>query len=100
MKQTSNALTFLMAQYRAIFKNAYFKGIATAAIVTAGLAVGSANAAKTGEWLDQAPESGAASVVITSGTEEILQSGRSTKFANGLTHVFQRNLGSDLSKTA
>ena len=34
-----------MAQYRAIFKNAYFKGLATAAVVTMGLAVGQAQAA-------------------------------------------------------
>ena len=46
MKQTNNALKFLLAQYRAIFKHAYFKGLATAAIVTAGLAIaGTAQAA-------------------------------------------------------
>ena len=44
MKQTSNAIKFLMAQYRAIFKSAYFKGLATAAVVTAGLAAGAAQA--------------------------------------------------------
>ena len=44
MKQTNNAIKFLMAQYRAIFKNAYFKGLATAALVTAGLAAGAAQA--------------------------------------------------------
>ena len=47
MKQTNNALKFLLAQYRAIFKNAYVKGLATAVVVTAGLAVAAqpANAA-------------------------------------------------------
>ena len=40
MKQTSSALTFLMAQYRAIFKRAYIKGIASAVLLTAGLAAG------------------------------------------------------------
>ena len=46
MKQTNNAIKFLMAQYRAIFKNAYFKGIASAVLLTAGLAVaGNAQAA-------------------------------------------------------
>ena len=34
-----------MAQYRAIFQNAYFKGLATAAVVTMGLAAGQAQAA-------------------------------------------------------
>ena len=44
MKQTNNAIKFLMAQYRAIFKSAYFKGLATAAVVTMGLAAGAAQA--------------------------------------------------------
>ena len=39
MKQTNNAIKFLMAQYRAIFKNAYFKGLTSAVLLTAGLAV-------------------------------------------------------------
>ena len=47
MKQTNNAIKFLMAQYRAIFKNAYFKGMATALVLTAGLAAGQAQAANT-----------------------------------------------------
>ena len=45
MKQTNNAIKFLMAQYRAIFKNAYLKGMATALVLTAGLAAGQAQAA-------------------------------------------------------
>ena len=36
-----------MAQYRAIFQNAYFKGLATAAVVTMGLAAGQAQAKQT-----------------------------------------------------
>ena len=44
MKQTNNAIKFLMAQYRAIFKSAYFKGMATALVLTAGLAAGQAQA--------------------------------------------------------
>ena len=44
MKQTSNAIKFLLAQYRSIFKNAYFKGLATAVVVTAGLATSSGQA--------------------------------------------------------
>ena len=38
MKQTNNAIKFLMAQYRAIFKSAYFKGLTSALVLTAGLA--------------------------------------------------------------
>ena len=51
MKQTSNAIKFLLAQYRSIFKNAYFKGLATAVVVTAGLAAGAGQAqADTAPW--------------------------------------------------
>ncbi|MCK0515498.1 autotransporter outer membrane beta-barrel domain-containing protein [Anaerobiospirillum sp. NML120448] len=46
MKQTNNAIKFLMAQYRAIFQNAYFKGLATAAVVTMAMAAGQAQANK------------------------------------------------------
>ena len=44
MKISNNALNFLLAQYRAIFKRAYVKGIASAVLLTAGLAVGQAQA--------------------------------------------------------
>ena len=44
MKLSNNALNFLLAQYRAIFKRAYVKGLASAVIVTAGLAAGQAQA--------------------------------------------------------
>ena len=39
-----------MAQYRAIFKNAYFKGMATALVLTAGLAAGQAQAKDGNFW--------------------------------------------------
>ena len=52
MKQTNNAIKFLMAQYRAIFQNAYFKGLATAAVVTMGLAAGQAQAAQQTQTFD------------------------------------------------
>ena len=47
MKISNNALNFLLAQYRAIFKRAYVKGIASAVLLTAGLAAGQAQAAAT-----------------------------------------------------
>ena len=47
MKISNNALNFLLAQYRAIFKRAYYvKGIASAVLLTAGLAAGQAQAAE------------------------------------------------------
>ncbi|MDT3663077.1 MAG: hypothetical protein ROM54_06110, partial [Anaerobiospirillum sp.] len=45
MKISNNALNFLLAQYRAIFKRAYVKGLAAAVLLTAGLAAGQAQAA-------------------------------------------------------
>ena len=51
MKQTNNAIKFLMAQYRAIFKNANLKMILAATAAAATLSVGSANAAANdGKW--------------------------------------------------
>ena len=51
MKQTNNAIKFLMAQYRAIFKNANLKMILAATAAAAALSVGSANAAANdGKW--------------------------------------------------
>ena len=57
MKLSNNALNFLLAQYRAIFKRAYFKGLAAAVLVTASIAAGQAQAdnnfyftGKDGDW--------------------------------------------------
>ena len=44
MKQTNNAIKFLMAQYRAIFKNAYFKSMASAAVIALGMSMAAAPA--------------------------------------------------------
>ena len=73
MKQTNNAIKFLMAQYRAIFQNAYFKGLATAAVVTMGLAVGQAQAAaKDFTGATDAPTATAPAVptIVIDGTTE------------------------------
>ena len=51
MTLSNNAIKFLQAQYRAIFKRAYIKGLATAVLLTAGLAAGQAQAA----WPTQVP---------------------------------------------
>ena len=58
MKQTNNAIKFLMAQYRAIFKNAYFKGMATALVLTAGLAAGQSQAADIQDYYYSANQAG------------------------------------------
>ena len=50
MKISNNALNFLLAQYRAIFKRAYVKGIASAVILTAGLAAGAGQAQAAAEF--------------------------------------------------
>ena len=50
MKQTNNAIKFLMAQYRAIFKNANIAMLA--AIAASALAAGQANAADIANWKD------------------------------------------------
>ena len=40
MKQTKNALSMLLNAYRSVYKSAYFKGLASAVVLTAGLTVG------------------------------------------------------------
>ena len=70
MKQTSSALTFLMAQYRAIFKRAYIKGIATAVLLTAGLAAGQAQAADT-EGLNWGTDNATTNDIKISGTATV-----------------------------
>ncbi len=70
MKQTNNAIKFLMAQYRAIFKNANLKMILAAAAAAGALSAGAANAAtgdvnlESGEW-EQAFKDGTGTVTIT-----------------------------------
>ena len=70
MKQTNNAIKFLMAQYRAIFNNAYFKGLATAAVVTVGLAAGQAQAAADANLTaDELSAITGTDIIITGGSE-------------------------------
>ena len=52
MRNSNNAIKFLLAQYRAIFKRAYIKGLASAVLLTAGLAAGQAQAAEPTSGLD------------------------------------------------
>ncbi len=52
MKQTNNAIKFLMAQYRAIFRNANLKMFLAAATAAAALAAGQSNAAGLANWKD------------------------------------------------
>ena len=52
MKISNNALTFLLAQYRAILKQAYLKGLAPAVLLTTALAAGAAQAFANDSQLD------------------------------------------------
>ncbi len=83
MKQTNNAIKFLMAQYRAIFNNAYLKGLATAAVVTMAMAAGQAQAADlTGELQNNAAN--AQDIVVTGNNGSLTVSG-DAKFAKTIT---------------
>ena len=61
-----------MAQYRAIFQNAYFKGLATAAVVTMGLAAGQAQAAteKPFDGTADVPTGANPTIIINSDTDK------------------------------
>ena len=93
MKQTNNAIKFLMAQYRAIFKNANIAMVA--AMAAAALAAGSANAApiNLGASADQATPS----VEVTTADATANASGG---FVDELTIASGGTLTFDGSKTA
>ena len=72
MKQTNNAIKFLMAQYRAVFKSAYVSGITTAVALTSFLAAAQAHAAptelKVDNWVSALEGSSNGSLVINGET--------------------------------
>ena len=84
MKQTNNAIKFLMAQYRAIFNNAYFKGLATAALVTVAMSAGQAQAATglTGEL--KSDKTQAVEIEVTEGNQT-LDASSGSKYSLGIT---------------
>ncbi len=88
MKQTNNALKYLLAQYRAIFKHAYFKGLVSAAVLTAGLVAGQAQAyeyyywdpaTNSGEWLHWDDERDAIAFTISGGIVSAVVAGDNLK---------------------
>ena len=85
MKQTNNAIKFLMAQYRAIFKNANIAMVA--AMAAAALAAGQANAA-VGNW------DALTGTVDVTGTEKI--TGQAAKDTNAKGFTINVNTGGTL----
>ena len=83
MKQTNNAIKFLMAQYRAIFKNAYFKGMASAVLLTAGLAV--AGGAQAVDVTDDWATATGSNLTVASGDSFNLSGTGNPSYDTGLT---------------
>ena len=87
MKQTNNAIKFLVAQYRAIYQSAYLKGVASAIIVTASLAATQAQAVTSN--FDGATSGGTISISADSDVLEITSDTRkddipfTVKFSTG-----------------
>ena len=86
MTLSNNAIKFLQAQYRAIFKRAYVKGLATAVLLTAGLAAGQAQAAsdQTSQFNETSWDSPADTVSLTSG-DSVNLAANTDIFTNTLT---------------
>ena len=105
MKQTNNAIKFLMAQYRAIFNNAYFKGLTSAMLLTAGMAVaGGAQAAANDAILDAADFSStsgsAAEKTIKASSDVDVGKLESGKFSGSYTFLPQTVInGADITIT-
>ena len=89
MKQTNNAIKFLMAQYRAIFNNAYFKGLATAALVTVAMSAGQAQAGTEFTTGDTYTSDSLAGItgktpIVTTAKDDTLKN-TAQKYINGIT---------------
>ena len=84
MKQTNNTIKFLMAQYRAIFNNAYFKGLASAALVTVAMAAGQAQAASLADTLKGTSATAPAEAIEISANDDSV-SGASGGYIKGIT---------------
>ena len=94
MKLSNNALNFLLAQYRAIFKRAYVKGLASAVLLTAGLAAGAASSPAMAGDIGPALDSGdfvssseVNSGTITQGSTIDMSSIDDTKFSGTWTFI-------------
>ena len=88
VKVSNNALNFLLAQYRAIFKRAYVKGLASAVLLTAGLAAGQAQAytdltQNTAGYWDKVSDD--QDLTVSSGTAFTSSSLDTTKVYNDIT---------------
>ena len=93
MKISNNALNFLLAQYRAIFKRAYVKGIASAVLLTAGLAAGQAQAVQTA-FSDPKllPDSGDTIVITSTGSATNANEYKNIKIVSGSYDKFDGEL--------
>ena len=92
MKQTNNAIKFLMAQYRAIFKNANIAMVA--AMAAAALAAGQAQAAPKTDWTALNGDTGInnTDTLTVSGDAAIVnQNGFNVTISSGDAHVIKGN---------
>ncbi|WP_317383936.1 hypothetical protein, partial [Anaerobiospirillum succiniciproducens] len=97
MKQTNNAIKFLMAQYRAIFKNANIAMVAAMA-AAAALAAGQAQAATTDWTTLTGPEQVTSDTTITGqGAKDENANGFTISVKTGGTLTFKSNASSDTS---
>lgn len=81
MKQSRGAITLLLSALRSVYVNAYIKGLASAVILTGGLAAGAAQATETNEWASSASDVTANTQVVIDVAGE--RSGDSTKRYTG-----------------
>ena len=81
MKQSRGAIMLLLSALRSVYVNAYIKGLASAVILTGGLAAGAAQATETNEWASSASDVTANTQVVIDVAGE--RSGDSTKRYTG-----------------
>lgn len=98
MRLPRGAISFLLAEYKAVFRRSYFKGLALAAGLTAGLAAGSAQAESLSD-VGNLP-SGGDVVTVTgeeSGIEEVAIRSGSTASFDGTLNINSGNAWNGVS---
>lgn len=87
MKQTKNALTMLLKAYRAVFKAAFVKGLASAIVLTAGLSAATVNAEDISISAEEPVSSEAYESIeaVTVGNGDTAIIGDEARYANDVT---------------
>lgn len=84
MKLSRGAITLLLAAFRRVYENAYIKGLASAVVLTGGLAAGAAQATNIDKWVSSASAVTADTVVQIDESGAYTTSGSAGNFTGSI----------------